>query len=40
MSWIWPDGLTCLQGGGVTVEPLTLRHVDGLAEAAADGTQG
>lgn len=38
MSWIWPDGLTSLEGGGVRLEPLTREHIAGLAEAAADGT--
>ena len=38
MAWIWPDGLTCLQGGGVKLVPLTLQHVDGLARAAADSS--
>jgi N-acetyltransferase len=39
MSWIWPDGLTCLQAGGIRLEPLTTAHVDGLATAAADSTE-
>lgn len=38
MSWIWPDGLTCLEGGGIRLAPLTLGHVDDLARAAADST--
>lgn len=37
-SWIWPRGLTCLQGGGIRLEPLTMQHVDGLVEAAADSS--
>ena len=39
MSWIWPEGLTHLQGGGIRLEPLTLQHVGGLSEAAADATE-
>jgi RimJ/RimL family protein N-acetyltransferase len=39
MSWIWPEGLTCLEGGGVKLEPLTLQHVEGLTRAAADSTE-
>jgi N-acetyltransferase len=39
MAWIWPDGLTCLQGRGIRLEPLTLQHVAGLAQAAADSTE-
>jgi RimJ/RimL family protein N-acetyltransferase len=39
MSWIWPDGLKALQGGGITLEPLTARHLDALALAAADSTE-
>jgi RimJ/RimL family protein N-acetyltransferase len=40
MSWIWPDGSTCLQGGGIKLVPLTLQHVEGLASAAADSAEG
>ena len=39
MSWIWPNGYTCLQGGGIELVPLTLQHVDGLARAAADSSE-
>ena len=39
MSWIWPDGFTCLQGGGIRLEPLTADHVEGLANAAADSSE-
>ena len=39
MSWIWPQGFTCLQGGGVRLEPLTLDHVADLSEAASGATQ-
>lgn len=39
MSWIWPEGLSCLQGGGVRLEPLTSGHVDGLTRAASDATE-
>jgi len=38
MSWIWPEGLRNLQGGGVRLEPLTLGHVPDLSEAAASAT--
>jgi RimJ/RimL family protein N-acetyltransferase len=39
MSWIWPDGSVCLRGGGVELVPLTLQHVDDLAQAAADSSE-
>jgi N-acetyltransferase len=39
MSWIWPEGFTCLQGGGIRLEPLTADHIAGLAEAASSATE-
>jgi N-acetyltransferase len=39
VSWIWPYGLTCLQGGGIKLEPLTMQHLDGLARAAEESTE-
>jgi RimJ/RimL family protein N-acetyltransferase len=39
MSWTWPQSITLLEGGGIKLEPLTLSHVDGLAEAAATASE-
>lgn len=39
MLWIWPEGSSCLQGGGVRLEPLTLDHVADLSEAASSATE-
>jgi len=39
MSWTWPQRITQLEGGGIKLEPLTLAHADGLAEAAATASE-
>jgi len=39
MSWLWPESITQLAGGGIKLAPLALEHVDGLAAAAATATE-
>ena len=39
MSWIWPEGLACLQGGGIRLEPLSLDHVTALETAAESASE-
>ena len=39
MSWAWPETIAHLEQGGIKLEPLTLSHIPGLAEAAATATE-
>src|SRR5579859_7706988 len=38
MSWMWPESIAHLNGGGITLEPLALNHITGLRAAAATAT--
>src|SRR4051812_8723381 len=39
MSWMWPEGIAHLQGGGIRLEALSSNHLANLTQAAATATE-